>query len=327
MEVLHGRPTEPRGTAVTIGAYDGVHLGHQAVLRLLRQLADARGLDAALLTFDRHPAQVVRPESAPPLLTTLAQKLELLEATGQLDLVRVLRFDEARSREKAEEFVHDVLVGELTARLVVVGADFHFGHGRSGDVALLEHMGADLGFEVVGLGLVSPAAESEEAGVGDRSVDDREPYSSTRIRELLAAGDVREATRLLGRPHEVRGSVVEGDHRGRDLGFPTANVAFASELCVPLDGIYAGSFVDAGVERPAAISLGWRPTFHDDHGASLLEAHVLDFDGDLYGHDVGVRFVERLRAEERFDDVDALVAQMGRDVEATRALVPRAQQG
>jgi riboflavin kinase/FMN adenylyltransferase len=298
------------GSVVTIGAFDGVHLGHREVLRLVRDLADARGLDAALVTFDRHPAQVVRPDSAPRLLTSLDQRLELLEGTGLVDIACVLTFDEARSAETAGEFVEEVLVGNLRARLVVVGADFHFGHRRGGNVPLLERMGADLGFEVIGLGLVSPEA------VGGA------PYSSTRIRGLLAGGDVAAAAVLLGRPHAVRGTVERGDQRGRELGFPTANLAIAPEICLPAEGIYAGTFAGAdGVVHPAAISLGRRPTFYEHAEVPLLEAHLLDFDGDLYGQAAEVAFVERLRGEERFDSVDALVAQIARDVDATRRVL------
>jgi len=299
------------GAVVTIGAYDGVHLGHQAVLRLVRELADARGLEAALVTFDRHPAEVVRPESAPRLLTTLEQRLELLDATGDLDLCWVLTFDEARSKEAAEDFVREVLVDGVGARLVVVGADFHFGHRRGGNVPLLERMGAELGFEVLGLGLV--AVEGEASGV---------PYSSTRIRELLAKGDVAEAARLLGRPHEVRGVVERGDQRGGEhLGMPTANLTVPERICLPTDGVYAGTFVaEDEVERPAAISVGTRPTFYED-GDVLVEAYVLDFDGDLYGQRVKVRFREWVRGQERFDSTEALVEQMNDDVEATRRIL------
>jgi riboflavin kinase/FMN adenylyltransferase len=298
-------PTGSRGAVVTIGVYDGVHLGHHAVLRLVRELADARGLAAVCVTFDRHPAEVVRPESAPCLLTTPDRKLELLDATGYLDLAFVLHFDEARSREPADEFVREVLVGAAHTRLVVVGADFHFGKGRGGDVALLQQMGAELGFEVLGVGL--------EAAPGGTI------YSSTRIRELLAEGDVAGAAALLGRPHGARGTVVEGDRRGRELGYPTANIAVPGRACLPADGIYAGTFVAAdGVERMSAISLGRRPTFYESADASLLEAYVLDFDGDLYGQDVRVRFMSRLRGEVKFDSVDALVDQIGQDVADTR---------
>jgi riboflavin kinase/FMN adenylyltransferase len=312
---LDACPDPPTGSVVTIGAFDGVHLGHQALLRLVRGRAAERGLPTALVTFDRHPAQVVRPESAPKLLTSLPQKLELLEATGLVDHAVVLTFDEQRRRESAEDFVSEVLEGCLHARLVVVGADFHFGNGRRGNVALLERMGRDLGFDVVGLDLVRAAEDA-----------DRVTFSSTLVRQRLADGDVRGAAEILGRVHEVRGTVVEGDRRGRELGFPTANVAVPEEICLPAGGIYAGTFTGTdGVARPAAISLGHRPTFYTDQAYLLLEAYLLDFNGDLYGQAASVGFVERIRAEERFDSVEALVAAMHRDVEAARRLLdPRA---
>jgi riboflavin kinase/FMN adenylyltransferase len=300
------------GSVVTIGAFDGIHLGHQALLRLVREEAAERGLPTALVTFDRHPAQVVRPQSAPKLLTNLDQRLELLEATGLVDQAVVLTFDEARRRESAEDFVTEVLGGCLRARLVVVGADFHFGNARRGNVALLEVMGRELGFDVVGFELVSSPGEVT--------------YSSTLVRQRLAAGDVRGAAEILGRVHEVRGTVVEGDRRGRELGFPTANVAVPEEICLPAAGIYAGTFAGAdGVQRPAALSLGHRPTFYADQAYLLLEAYLLDFSGDLYGQAASVGFVERIRSEERFDSVETLVAAMRRDVEAVRrVLEPRA---
>jgi riboflavin kinase/FMN adenylyltransferase len=311
---LDACPDPPTGSVVTIGAFDGVHLGHQALLRMVRERAAERGLPTALVTFDRHPAQVVRPESAPKLLTSLPQKLELLEATGLVDHAVVLTFDEQRRRESAEDFVTQVLEGCLHARLVVVGADFHFGNGRRGNVALLERMGLDLGFDVVGLDLVRAAEDA-----------DRVTYSSTLVRQRLADGDVRGAAEILGRVHEVRGTVVEGDRRGRELGFPTANVAVPEEICLPAAGIYAGTFTGGdGVARPTAISLGHRPTFYSDQAYLLLEAYLLDFKGDLYGQAASVGFVERIRAEERFDSVDDLVAAMHRDVAvARRVLEPK----
>jgi riboflavin kinase/FMN adenylyltransferase len=244
------RSSEPhgRGSAVTIGAFDGVHLGHRAVLRLVRELADARGLQAALVTFDRHPAEIVRPESAPKLLTTLDHRLELLDETGLLDQCVVLTFDERRSRESADEFVHEVLVGLLHARLVVVGADFHFGHRRGGNVPLLEQMGADLGFEVLGLGLVAPQPGSV-------------PFSSTRVRELLVAGDVAGAAEVLGRPHELRGSMRWRDRPlGDGDGEADAELFVDPRMCVPAAGHYAGTLTEGGdphgTERPAVISIG-----------------------------------------------------------------------
>ncbi len=214
------------------------------------------------------------------------------------------RSTSTRSKEPAEQFVEELLASVLHARLVVVGADFHFGYRRHGDVPLLQRMGAELGFETIGLGLVaSPDGMSVPS--------DAAPYSSTRVRELLAGGDVEGAAAILGRPHEVRGPVEHGDGRGRELGFPTANVSVPERFCLPADGVYAGTFAGAdGVERPAALSLGRRPTFYAEHGLLLLEAHVLDFDGDLYGQQTRVRFRRHLRAQERFDRVDDLVAQM-----------------
>ncbi|MFI5047269.1 MAG: bifunctional riboflavin kinase/FAD synthetase [Acidimicrobiia bacterium] len=308
MEIVRGleRSPSPRDAVVTIGVYDGVHLGHQAVLRLVRELADARALDAVCVTFDRHPAEVVRPESAPKVLTTTEQKLELLGATGYLDRCLVLRFDAERASETADEFVREVLVDAARARVVVVGADFHFGKGRGGNVALLEQLGADLGFEVIGVGLVASAPG--------------EPvYSSTRIRDLLGEGDVAGAAALLGHPYEVRGTVERGDGRGAEIGFPTANVAVPEQVCLPADGVYGGTFRGTdGVVRVAALSLGTRPTFYAETGTLLLEAYVLDFEGDLYDQQAAVGFLDHIRGQERFASVDELIERMDADVEETR---------
>ncbi|MGC1512449.1 MAG: bifunctional riboflavin kinase/FAD synthetase [Acidimicrobiales bacterium] len=312
MEVLLATEACPRpdeGCVVTIGFFDGVHLGHQLVIGEVRRLAAERGSRTAVVTFDHHPAAVVRPESAPKLLTDLDQRLELLAATG-VDYTLVIPFDEARSRETAEDFIATVLVDCLRTRAVVVGADFHFGHGRHGDVALMAAIGAEAGFEVDGVPLVASGA------VGARAV------SSTAIRHALASGDLEGANRMLGRPHEMRGVVDKGDQRGRDLGFPTANVSVSADRCLPADGIYAGWYQRPdGTSHRAAISLGRRPTFYEDGGPLLLEAYLLDFSGDLYGEQARVRFVHRLRGEEHFDSVEALVDQMHRDVTATRELL------
>jgi riboflavin kinase / FMN adenylyltransferase len=294
------------GTAVTIGAYDGVHLGHRALLQELSALAAAEGLSTVVVTFDRHPAGVVRPESAPPQLTDLAQKLELLADCG-IDRTLVIEFDRTRADESAEDFVKEVLVDTLGARLVVVGEDFHFGHGRKGNVALLTALGRDYGFKVIGARLT-----------GDGGTD---PVSSTRIRTLVAEGDVVGAAKLLGRPHEVRGTVVHGDGRGGPvLGFPTANMMIADDIALPADGIYAGYFTRAdGSVHQAAISVGRRPTFYEPGTTSVLvEAYLLQFEGDLYGELGAVSFVRRLRDERQFDSVDALIAQMHEDVAAAQ---------
>lgn len=311
MQVAHGldgvvKPAS--GSAVTIGAYDGVHLGHRHVLGLMQEMAAERGLETVVVTFDRHPATVVRPQSAPVLLTDLEQKLELLADTGVARTV-VVPFDETRANETAEDFVMEVLVGVLDSRLVVVGRDFHFGHGRKGNVALLTEMGARLGFETVGVGL--------EADAGGETV------SSTRIRRLLADGDVRGAARLLGRPHQVRGTVVAGDGRGgAHLGVPTANVALEAGTAVAAEGIYACRYRRPdGTAYRAAVSYGRRPTFYEEGAAPLLEAHLISFEGDLYGERAQLDFVQRLRAEQRFDSMEALTAQMRADVEQADAVL------
>ena len=296
------------GTAVTIGAYDGVHLGHRALLRELVDRARQAGLSPVVVTFDRHPASVVRPESAPPLLTDLDQKLELLAECG-IERTLVVPFDRARADESAEDFVREVLVETLEAKLVVVGEDFHFGNRRRGNVALLRELGWEHGFEVVGVRLTG---------------EDLAPVSSTRIRSLVASGDVVGAAALLGRPHEVRGPVVHGDGRGAsELGFPTANLEVSTDIAMPADGIYAGYYRRPdGTGYLAAISVGRRPTFYDPASASVLvEAYLLHFDGDLYGELGRVSFVRRLRDERQFDSVDALIAQMHDDVADTERLL------
>ena len=306
IEDQRGERAGDRRFAVTIGGYDGVHRGHRMVIERTRREADLRSAGLAVITFDRHPASVVRPESAPKLLTTLEQKLELLEGLG-VDVTFVVHFDEERSRESAEDFVSEVLVGCLHAVCVVVGEDFHFGQGRGGNVALLEKLGDGAGFDTVGLELLQ---------------DDPGVISSTAIRRALTNGDLDAATQLLGRHHELRGTVVDGDKRGRTLGFPTANVAVPADILLPGDGIYAGWYTGAdGIERPSAINVGRRPTFYQDAAHSLVEAFLLDFDRDLYGDRARVTFTHRLRGEEKFDSIEALVTQMQADVLDTRRVL------
>ena len=292
------------GTVLTIGAYDGVHRGHRKVIAEVCRLAEERGLGSAVVTFDRHPASVVRPESAPLLLTDLEQKLELLAATG-VDQTLVVPFDEQRAAETAEDFVTNVLVGCLKVKLIVVGEDFHFGFRRLGNVALLREMGQALGFAVTGLGLV---------GMDGEPARDHEQVSSTFIRRALGRGDLARANAMLGRPYEVRGTVVKGDQRGRTLGFPTANVRVDASILLPADGVYAGRVeLPSGERRDAALSLGTRPHFFND-GDLLLEAHLIDFSGDLYGQEVNVSFEKNLRPQQKFENLEALVAQLEKDV-------------
>jgi riboflavin kinase/FMN adenylyltransferase len=301
--------------AVTIGAYDGVHLGHQAVIRSTQRLAARLGVKTGVVTFDPHPAVVLRPETAPLLLTELDQKLDLLERCG-VDTVLVVPFDEERAAETAEEFVQYVLVEAMGAKAVVVGHDFRFGKGRTGNVDMLTDAGTRHGFTVEGLQLLP------------RSDGTVESVSSTAIRRALAGGDVGTAGQLLGRYHEVRGPVTEGDQRGRTIGFPTANVAVPRDRAIPADAVYAGWYVRPdGSTWPCAINIGKRPTFYQDAEHSLLEAHLLGFEGDLYGETAHVRFVELLRSEQRFDGIEALKAQLNVDIKrATELLAKRPQQ-
>lgn len=296
-------------TVITIGAYDGVHLGHQAVIAEVRRIADQTGARSAVLTFDRHPASVVRPESAPQLLTDLEQKLELLAATG-IDAAFVVRFDQAQSQEAPMKFAQRVLVDCVAASVVVVGEDFHFGHSREGNVATLRELGAIRDFEVLPLTLLA------------RSDGPDEPISSTAIRRAMAGGQVELAAAMLGHPFEARGVVVQGDQRGRLLGFPTANVEVPIAICVPADGVYAGWYYRPDGSRHAcAINLGRRPTFYEHADHSLLEAHLLDFTDDLYTEPARVEFTNFLRSERKFDGIDALISQLKNDIDHARTVL------
>ena len=291
---------------VTIGAYDGLHRGHQAVIAEVRRRAAAVGARSVVITFDRHPASVVRPESAPRLLTDLDQKLELLEATG-VDATVLIRFDPTQSQEEPLAFARRVLVDCLAAVAIVVGDDFHFGKGRQGNVATLRELGAEADFEVFPMPLVQRTDGPDES------------LSSTAIRRALAGGQVELAAELLGHPFEARGVVVQGDQRGRLLGFPTANVEVPNAICLPSDGVYAGIYVRPdGSVHPCAMNLGRRPTFYEHADHSLLEAHLIDFAGDLYGEPAKVRFTHFLRSERKFDGFEAIKTQLQHDIEHAR---------
>ncbi len=280
----------PRPRRVAVGEFDGVHLGHRAVID---------GSDT-VLTFDPHPLAIIRPEAAPKLLSTVEQKAELVAALGVEELV-VIPFDAAFAQRSAQEFVEQVLVERLNATCVSVGDNFRFGHGAKGDTTLLR---ADERFET----RVVPLVEVEG-----------EVVSSSHVRGLVLAGEVDKAAAFLGAPFAMRGEVVGGDRRGRELGFPTANLVPDQTLIQPGHGIYAARARFDGQERCAAVNVGVRPTFKTDL-VVLVEAFLLDFDGDLYGTQLTIEFLTRLRGERRFDSVDALVEQMHRDVEGARAV-------
>jgi len=283
-------------SVVTIGVFDGVHRGHQAVIGHTVEQAAATGLSSAVLTFDPNPLEVLRPEQAPTRLCSVSRRVELIRRLGVND-VRVLPFTAELSHVSAEDFIDTILRAELDARTVVVGEGFRFGHRASGTTDTLRQAG----LEVVEYGLV---------GDGD-------PVSSTRVRATVAAGDVAAASAMLGRAHEIEGVVVRGEGRGRGLGYPTANVAHHRLTAIPADGVYAGTTVVNGVEHLAAISVGTNPTF--DGQSRTVESYLLDFDADLYGADVRVDFVARLRGMVAFDSVAELVEQMAADVVAVRA--------
>ena len=312
MKILHDKDDQlPAAISVasTIGVFDGVHVGHQEVFRMVRVVADRLDVASAVVTFDSHPAHVVRPRSAPRLLTTLEQKLELIDAQG-IDYAYVVHFDAERAGTRPDVFVEQVFVDALHAKAIVVGEDFHFGRGRSGNVDALRKIGEEWGFEVHALELIQ---HSDEA---------REPVSSTKIRRALAGGDVARAALMLGRPYEVRGTVQEGDRRGQLIGFPTANIPVTKMMAWPADAVYAGwCDLPDGSRHPCAINIGRRPTFYEHAEQSLLEAHLIDFDGDLYGVQVAVSCVAFLRSERKFEGIDQLAIQLKKDVDNARKLL------
>ncbi|MGH2787992.1 MAG: bifunctional riboflavin kinase/FAD synthetase [Actinomycetota bacterium] len=296
----------PQGSAITIGTFDGIHLGHRALIAHTVAAASEAGLAAVVVTWDRHPNETLRPERAPLLLTSPERKAELMLPTG-VDYLVVLPFDRALSTWPPERFVRDVLVQGLGGRRVLVGAGWRFGHKAAGDVPLLEKLGAEMGFVAAGLDLAA------HEGV---------PISSSRVREAVAAGEVELAAELLGRPFDVDGIVVRGAGRGDDLGYPTANVDVAPKLVKPRRGVYAGRTRVDETWYQAAINVGVNPTFGGDEASTpvMVETYLLDFAGELHGLELRVEFHRRLRDELKFDSVDDLVAQMARDVEATREL-------
>lgn len=291
----------PEGSAVALGVLDGVHLGHRRVLDALAG-ADA-GLVRIAMTFSTHPAALLSPNGAPTRLSTLKRRFELLEEAG-IERIAVLKFDESMRTMPPETFVRRYLVDGVNARFVAVGADFRFGAKASGTVDTLTDLGTRFGFEVVAVDIVT-----------DHGVEIR----STEIRAAIEAGRVDRAAAMLGRPYEMEGIVVPGDGRGRELGVPTANVSYPAVLTTPKHGVYAVVATIDGVDHPAVANLGTRPTFGS--ADVVLEVHVLDLTRDLYGKQVTIGFVERIRDERRFASVDELVAQIRADIAAAREIL------
>jgi riboflavin kinase/FMN adenylyltransferase len=327
MHVWRGCDQVPQGlppTSVTIGAFDGVHRGHRILLE--RTVADAgSGMLPVAITFDPHPLSVIRPDMAPALLTSIPHRLELFEAIG-IGGVLVIQFTPELAQESAERFASRVLAATLGAQHVVVGRNFRFGHRAAGDVDLLAELGRELGFDVtiVDLAPLPGAAAGTAAVVDAPGAGDPVAVSSTQIRALVAAGDVAGAAAALDRPHRLSGTVVRGDQRGRDLGYPTANLEVDPRMAVPGDGVYAARLRtshEPGLWRSAAVSVGTNPTF--DGEERRVEAYVLDAPAgyDLYGQWIDLDFVERIRGMQRFASVDELIATMAGDVARARLVL------
>jgi riboflavin kinase/FMN adenylyltransferase len=289
-------PRLPRGSTVTVGSFDGVHLGHQAVLREIASRAADAGRSSVLVTFEPHPLEVVNPQAAPPLLTTGPERREILAQTP-LDYVFFLRFDRRLADLSPEQFVRDVLLARCDMRELVIGPDHGFGRGRSGDVDTLRRLGAALRFDVDVVG---------DVGVGDQHV------SSSRIRRAVGGGDLATAARMLGRPYSVSGVVGEGERRGRQIGVPTINLTgVPPQKLLPPDGVYAVRVEWRGGKAGGMMNQGPKPTFED--GRRSLEAHLFGFEGDLYGEWVKIEWVRRLRDVRRFASVEQLRQQLERD--------------
>jgi riboflavin kinase/FMN adenylyltransferase len=286
---------------LALGVFDGVHLGHQMVIRQTLEDAKTAGQSCVVVTFDRHPATVVDPANAPGMIQPLWRRLEAIAEIG-VDAALVFPFDEDFSRQSAEAFVRRLKDGFGKIAGICVGSGFVFGHGRSGNVELLTRMGASAGFGVQGIPPLQIGGEI---------------ISSSRVRERIATGDFQGASRLLGRPYDLAGKVVAGDRMGRKLGFPTANLE-SGGMQLPPNGVYAAVATVQGGRKPAAVNIGVRPTVDGHPGPVRVEAHLLDFDGELYGEGLSLEFQRRLRGEERFASVEKLMAQIGRDVEAVR---------
>jgi riboflavin kinase/FMN adenylyltransferase len=299
MRITHGFRSLGTPHAVTIGNFDGLHLGHQAMLARLQDVARARGLPSCVLSFEPHPREFFAPEQAPARLSSLREKAEYLQRLG-IDRLHVFRFDRAFSALTAEAFIEEVLGHTLQARYVLVGDDFRYGAKRAGDFALLKQIGQSLGFDAEFLPTVEVA--------GERA-------SSTAVRQALAAGELEHAARLLGRPYCISGRVVHGDKLGRDIGFPTANIQLRHNR-PPLMGIFAVELCGLdGEPLPGVASLGRRPTVKGADAVPVLEVHLFDFDADIYGRRVRVDFLHKLRDEAKYPDLDSLVAQIRRDVD------------
>ena len=304
MEILDSQQNYDRESALTIGVFDGVHAGHQKLLSQLDSIAKSKNLARVVVTFDVHPLSVIAPGHAPKMLLSLERKLEFLEQSGLVDAVLVIKFDPVRAAQSASDFVSEVLVDQLQVRHALVGSNFVFGHERRGNIALLKDMGVENNFSVEPVELLCNESAS--------------PVSSTLIRQYISVGNMAKAKELLTRPHELRGLVVHGDKVGTKLGYPTANTEVDRSMCIPADGVYAGrAILESGEVLRSAISIGVRPMFHEDN-IRVIEPHLLDFSGDLYGQSITIEFESKLRDQLVLESVESLVEQIDKDVNFVR---------
>ena len=295
-------------TVASIGVFDGVHKGHQKLLDLVKSKSMSEAIPSVVITFDQHPTEVTSPENAPKVLTPLSKKILLLDELG-IDYVYVLAFDESRASTPAVEFIKEIFVEAIRAKAIFVGEDFKFGYKRSGNVDLLKSEGQALGISVNGVGLFNSEPFTEE------------PISSTAIRKHLKDGELSLANKKLGRPYSMSGKVVPGDQRGRTIGFPTANIEFDEKMALPSDGVYAATYLGkGGVRKIAAVNIGKRPTFSNGV-KSIVEAHLLDFEGDLYGDDATLTFYKRIRSERKFSGLEEFQLQLGIDLTQIKELL------
>ena len=297
------------GTVATIGVFDGVHLGHQALFKLVVNKAKELDLTPAVITFDQHPTKVTSPDNAPKTLTKIKRKLELFQENG-IEYVYLIKFNQKRSETSAKEFFREVFVAGINAKYVYVGEDFQFGYRKEGDVNLLRSEGEKAGIEVSGIPLIKDQTIKESA------------ISSTAIRMHLQNGEMALANKKLGRMYEYEGKVIEGDGRGSSIGFPTANLGVDQELAIPAEGVYAAWFqCQSGAVKKAAVNIGRRPTFKDDDPILQIEAHLLNFDGDLYGQLGRLSFVQKIREEKKFKSLEEFQGQLRADLTNIRSLL------
>lgn len=309
MNIIYDQTKLESNSAITLGVFDGVHLGHRELLKRINIAAKEKELETTVVTFNKHPMSVLSPERSPKMLTSTKRKLELFEETTLVDNVLLLDFTIALAHLEPEDFIENVLVDQLNAKAICVGQNFSFGRERRGNVQMLQDLASKYGYEMLSIDLIE----------AENSLD-QQPISSTLIRQYISVGDVASAQKFLGRPHEITGVVVHGDHQGRELGYPTANTEIDDAIAIPSDGVYAGTVIVDDKEYRSAISIGVRPTFHEDN-VRVIEPHILDFDEDIYFKTLTIKFEQKLRDQQVFSSLESIIEQIELDCETTREII------